>query len=89
MFKLIAVPEDSMMLFGDSIINQTFTYDTANANGYFEIPVYANENLTGADSSYYRVRFQDQYGNYIDKYAWNVYIPDTSAIKFDSLKRWR
>ena len=87
MFRLVAVPEDSLLTFHDSLVMQEITYDTADVNGQFEIPIYANENLS--DTSYYRVRFQDKLGNYIDKYAWNVWVNDTSQVAFDALGRWR
>lgn len=85
-FRLIAVPVDSILKIGDTIVTQRQIIDTADVNGYFAALLYPNETLS--DSSYYRVTFRDRYGAQIEQF-WNAYVPDTSSVEFENLSRWR
>jgi len=87
-FELKAVPSDSTMYIGDSVLTATIVYDTTDAFGKFEIPVYANSNVSGADSTYYRVQAKTSGGRNLLKYRFDCIVNDTSSIALTDLTRW-
>lgn len=87
-WKLIAYPVDSILTYNDSAIIQTYIYDTADVNGYWNVNVYANDSLS--DSSYYQVVFKDRYGVKIRRESdMFVNVPDTTLINFKDIEKKR
>ncbi len=78
----------SLITFQDSLIAQRVVTDTANASGYFSLPLYANGDLSDT-ASYYKAVFRDRYGSIIER-PWYCEVTDTTtSIQFADLRRWR
>lgn len=87
-FQAFPYPGDSLIYKGDSLVMQTVVEDTANALGYFAIPIIANANYTKPDSTYYKVTVYDRYNRMIERPFYCI-VPDTTSIALQSLTRWR
>lgn len=90
-FALIASPEDSVIYIGDTLVMQTFSADTADINGRFDLAIYAIPNLTsGADTLFYKITVRDKRGRKINRYSGiSFHVPDTSSVAWSTLPRWR